>query len=144
MMQLAFSQWNKKQQPYHVYFRDLYGGLGLFTTRDLKKGDLVMTEEEKSKYLVSKKYADKNFKGLLYDWWINYAYPVSEELYAIWSDNPEDWKPINHSCNPSMWYEEGEMNLVAARDLKKGEELTMDYVTFLIDMDLSFDCACGE
>jgi len=144
LMRIAFETHRKKQEPYHVFFRDVYGGLGIFAKRDIKKGEIIMTEEEKAKYVVSKKYAEKNFKGLMGEWFRNYAYPLSDQIWATWSDNPDDWNPVNHSCNPNIWYEEDVMTTVSMKDIKKGEELTMDYCTFLIESDLTFDCECGE
>jgi D-alanine-D-alanine ligase len=144
LISIALKTYEQKQLPYHVFFRDLYGGLGLFAKRDIKKGEAVFSEEEKPIYVVSKSHADKAFKGIKADWFKNYAYPVSDTMYAIWSENPDDWKPINHSCVPNLWYENNTMVSYANREIKKGEELTLDYATFLIDTELSFDCACGE
>ena len=79
------------------------------------------------------------------EWFDNYAYPVSDEYYDLWSHEPEEWKPINHSCEPNLWYKgDGTLRIVARRDIKQGEELTLDYVMFLANTHLHFDCNCGE
>jgi D-alanine-D-alanine ligase len=66
---------------------------------------------------------------------------MSDEVWAMWSPDPEDWKPINHSCDPSAWFEG--LDLVARRDLEPGDEITMDYATFCTEPMAEFDCACG-
>ena len=144
MIHQGFLAHTKKQLPYHVFFRDVHGGLGIFAKKDIKEGEVIMTEEEKPKYLISKHFSEKAYSGVKKIWFDNYAYPISDQIYAIWSDNPSDWSPINHSCEPNMWYNNGELVVYAARNIKKNEELTMDYCTFLIDVNLTFDCACGE
>jgi len=53
---------------------------------------------------------------------------------------------MNHSCDPCVINPEGwgsDAEDVAARDIKKGEELTFDYITFEDESGVDFDCACG-
>jgi hypothetical protein len=33
------------------------------------------------------------------DFFRHYAYPLTDELYVLWDDDPEQWRPINHSCD---------------------------------------------
>jgi len=39
---------------------------------------------------------------------------------------------------------DGTLRIVARRDIKKDEELTLDYATFIDNTDMQFDCQCGE
>jgi hypothetical protein len=66
---------------------------------------------------------------------------MSDEVWAMWSPDPEDWKPINHACDPSAWFEG--LDLVARRDLEPGDEITMDYATFCTEPMAEFACSCG-
>lgn len=50
---------------------------------------------------------------------------------------------MNHSCNPSMVYG-FEDDIVAARDISVGEELTVDYGSFIVNVDQDFRCGCGS
>ena len=57
------------------------------------------------------------------------------------------WMFVNHSCDPNVVdssHKEPEGEGIAARDIKKGEELTYDYTHQYYDRNLhSFECLCG-
>jgi hypothetical protein len=59
----------------------------------------------------------------------------------LWDDNPSNWAPQNHSCNPNTGYEG--LNVIASRPIKKGEELTLNYASFLDEHMEPFQCQCG-
>ena len=117
---------------------------GLYATRDIKEGELVLEYENKAITLVSKTYADKclNKSNLEKEWFENYAYPVSDRMFVTWSEDPEKYTPINHSCDPNIWYANGFDNQYARRDIKKGEHITLDYAMFLANNKLQFECKC--
>jgi len=75
-------------------------------------------------------------------WFEQYAYPITDKTYEIWSDNPNDWLQINHSCDPNTWVDG--LNLVSRKSIKKGEQISMDYATFCTDNMQSFQCKCGN
>ena len=49
---------------------------------------------------------------------------------------------INHSCDPNLRYDAAG-NVVAARDIRKGEEVFIDYGCFIVNFDEPFYCSCG-
>jgi len=62
--------------------------------------------------------------------------------------DPEDTDFFNHSCNPNSGFD-GQIFLVAMRDIRQGEEITFDYamtVSESVGSDLVFSmkCACGS
>jgi SET domain-containing protein len=116
----------------------------LFAKRDIKKGELVIEIENKERTIVSRNFANNNFKELDKEWFDNYAYPISDDLFVTWSDDPDKHIPINHSCDPNIWYEHGNENLYARHDIKKGDQLTIDYATYVANISLQFECKCGE
>ena len=59
----------------------------------------------------------------------------------MWSDDPEDWRPINHSCDPTAWLDG--LDVVARRPIAAGEEVTLDYATFYGEAMPNFACTCG-
>ena len=59
----------------------------------------------------------------------------------MWSKRPEDWKPINHSCDPNAWL--AGLDVVARRGIAQGEAITLDYATFCHESMTAFDCHCG-
>ena len=48
----------------------------------------------------------------------------------------------NHSCDPSMWHVDP-TTIATRRDVKAGEELTIDYATQTIHPEFELDCKCG-
>ncbi len=72
------------------------------------------------------------------------AVQVTDDLYIAepvgTPDGLDDF--INHSCNPNLWMED-EYMLIARWDIKKGEELTIDYALFLSEPDWKMKCLCG-
>ena len=82
--------------------------------------------------------------------WTNfcsYCWPVSDDLFVMWSSDPAEWQPINHSCDPNAWNQgPNGLNVVARRSIRAGEEIRMDYATFcghFAEMR-PFDCHCGS
>ena len=85
--------------------------------------------------------------NLCWDNFQAYCWPVSDNLFANWDPDPNNWQPINHSCDPNAWNQEGNgLDLVARRDIQVNEEITMDYATFVgyFPEMKSFHCACGS
>ncbi len=70
-----------------------------------------------------------------------YAYPLSDEVFILWDNDPSAWAPQNHSCEPNTRFEG--LDVVAARAITRGEELTLDYATFMNENGEPFDCHCG-
>jgi hypothetical protein len=50
---------------------------------------------------------------------------------------------LNHSCSPNVIFNKHH-HLVAIRNLKKNEELLLDYSTTELDPFWSMDCSCGS
>ncbi len=49
----------------------------------------------------------------------------------------------NHSCEPNMWHV-GPYEIAARRDIRAGEELTVDYATHSGAAGFSMRCSCGS
>ena len=67
---------------------------------------------------------------------------VEEGLYlaSIGEREPPDY--INHSCDPNAGLD-GQIAIVAMRDIEPGEEVTIDYAMCDGSPYDEFDCACG-
>lgn len=35
------------------------------------------------------------------DWFSAYAYPLTDNVFVTWSEDPDKWVPLNHSCDPN-------------------------------------------
>lgn len=51
---------------------------------------------------------------------------------------------LNHSCDPNVILDTENMEMVAARDIEKGEELYFFYPATEWQMDAPFICLCGS
>ncbi len=76
-------------------------GFGMFATRAIRKGDIVECYEERPQAMVSRSHVERHWRGLRRQWFDRYAWPVTANLHALWSENPDDWRPINHACDPN-------------------------------------------
>jgi hypothetical protein len=51
---------------------------------------------------------------------------------------------LNHSCDPNVFLDTQHMEMVAARDIEKGDELFFFYPSTEWEMDAPFICLCGS
>ena len=144
MIHMAFVLHERKQKPYNISYREGSNILGMFALRDIKAGELIRSDEGKPVNIISKKSAEKKFTGVHKDWFKRYAIPVNDGLYSIPSEDLELWEPLNHSCEPNVWYREGELALEAMKDIKAGEEILIDYCVLWSDEEMKFECDCGS
>jgi D-alanine-D-alanine ligase-like ATP-grasp enzyme len=118
------------------------GDFGMYASGHIEAGEVIERYEEQAHILVSKSHVVKYWNAGQQELFSRYAYPVTDELYVIWSDDPEQWKPINHSCDPNAWLDG--LNLTARRRIAAGEQITMDYATFCNESLEQFACSCGS
>lgn len=74
---------------------------------------------------------------------LDYCYQISDDLVmsATTWDEVTEAECLNHSCNPNLGFQ-GEIRLVALRDIVVGEEATFDYATCMTAAFGDFDCLC--
>lgn len=120
---------------------DAIAGYGIIATRHLAGGEVIFRGEERPFRLVTRRHVESHWSSTEQELFRRYAYPISNEVYAIWDSEPTAWAPQNHSCEPNTMYLG--LDVVAARPIEAGEELTLDYAQFLDTAAEPFDCACG-
>ena len=130
----------RKQKKFTVRGNSI-AGYGIYARQEIKKGELVFSGEERSQRLVTRRFVEQNWNEDDKELFRRYAYPVSNEVFLLWDDDPSGWAPQNHSCKPNIIC--NGLNAVALRSIKKGEELTLDYAVFLDEHMESFVCRCG-
>ncbi len=116
-------------------------GWGLYAAREIRGGETIDAREVRAHYLVTRHHVERTWYAKKREWFDRYAYPFTDEVYGMWSDRPEDWRPYDHSCDPSAWLEG--LNVVARRAIARGEPITLDYATFCGPTMTPFDCHCG-
>ncbi len=117
-------------------------GYGIYAKYDLPKHTLLFKGEERAQRIVTKKYVDEHWDEREKLNFRRYAYPISKDTYILWDLQPEEWSPQNHSCDANCEYQG--LNVITNRDIKKGEELTLDYAQFLDHTMEPFECQCGS
>ena len=136
----AFARHERRRRAWQILPRSR-GDYGIFATRDIRKGERVLVFEEQPHHLVTRAHVESTWDELRREWFARYAWAISEDVWVTWSEDPEDWRPVNHSCAPSAWLEG--LDVVARRDIAAGEEITLEYATFYDENMPPFDCACG-
>jgi len=131
----------RKTKPYIMKGNSI-AGYGIYASRDIKKGEIIFQGEGKSQRVITKRYVDKNWNEDDKLHFRRYAYPVSEELFILWDEDPAEWAPQNHSCDPNAAFDG--LNVLALKNISKGQELTLDYAQFLDENMEPFDCQCGS
>lgn len=109
--------------------------IGLFTAEDLKKGQLVYTASP----LLDVNITREQFNSL------NEREKKEIRYWGFWDEPNNVWhvdfdntKFINHSFEPTLTQDPNykDAHLIATRDIKKGEELTQNYLEFETEEDL--------
>ena len=131
----------RKQKKYRMKGNSI-DGYGIYATQDIFANELIFNGEEKNHRIVTKRHVDQNWTVKEQEIFAKYAYPLSNEVYLLWDDNPGGWAPQNHSCDANTGY--SGLNVIALRDIKKGEELTLNYASFLDETMEPFTCRCGS
>ncbi len=108
-----------------------FRGKGVFAKADIKKGELIL--RRKGKIVTAEELA--KMPKAVHD----HSFPLSKDKYLL-SEPPA--KFLNHSCEPNAGIVNNK-DLAAMRDIKKGEEITYDYVTVGAD-EWIMKCRCGS
>jgi D-alanine-D-alanine ligase len=140
IIEAALRRRERRRKPW-VVRAGREGNYGLYATLPIRAGGGIEAYEEQPHVLVTRDQVEQHWGAGQKAWFEGYAYPLTDDLYVAWSSSPEDWKPINHSCDPNAWLEG--LNLAARRDIAPGEEITLDYATFCNEAMRPFPCSCG-
>ena len=116
-------------------------GYGIVATRPIAEGEVIFRGEQRAARIVTKRHVAANWNAADRELFRHYAVPLSDQVYVIWDEDPTSWAPQNHSCDANTTYIG--LDVVAARDIPAGQELTLDYAELLDDQGASFSCRCG-
>jgi SET domain-containing protein len=105
-------------------------GRGLFTRQPIARGERILALE--GRLLPGAELTD----DLL-------ALQVGPDLWLCSNGSHLD-DFVNHSCDPSAGFRDGELVLHALRDIEADEEITWDYSTSISEAGWSLECHCGS
>jgi D-alanine-D-alanine ligase-like ATP-grasp enzyme len=137
----GLARYRRKQKKYTMKGNAI-AGYGIYATQPIRANELIFKGEEMAQRVVTRTYVERYWNVKEKETFRRYAYPLSKEVFLLWDNNPSGWAPQNHSCEPNTSYEG--LNVVALRNINKGEELTLNYATFLDENMEPFYCQCGS
>ena len=104
-----------------TYLKEIKGkGIGLIAGQLIKKGQVVWKHNPTVDIEIKKKEIPKEAKEF-YD---TYAVDLGKDKVFLNTDNA---RFINHSNNPNTKSLGNKKDNIAVKDIKKGEEITIDY-----------------
>lgn len=117
----------------HIYIAtSKIQGFGIMSGEDVKKGEIIRYIKGDIQFKVNKNKKD----ALAHPNWIGIA-------DNQWIDPEKPYKFLNHSCNPSAGIK-GKVSLIAIKDIREGEEITIDYSIIEGDPRWEMTCNCGN
>ena len=140
MIAEGIARHQRKLKPFTMKGNSI-AGYGIYANRDIRKGEVIFKGEGRAQRIITKKFVEKNWNEDEKLHFRRYAYPVSDEVFILWDDDPSEWAPQNHCCSPNTEFDG--LNVLAISDISKGQELTLDYANFLDEHMEPFDCQCG-
>jgi len=111
------------------------GGWGVFAREFIAKGELLT--------ISSGEIVHESQLNEIPDERLQHGYQVEEEFYIVPLIDGDIADCYNHSCNPNIGWD-GQLILVAMRDIQPGEELCFDYAMSDSTPYDEFECHCGE
>ena len=137
----GIERYRLKQKKYFMKGNSI-AGYGIYATNNIAANELIFKGEEMTQRIVTKRHVDQNWDDNQKEIFRKYAYPLSKEVFLLWDNNPYEWAPQNHSCSPNTAFDG--LNVKAISNIKNGDELTLDYASFLDENMEPFKCQCGS
>ena len=107
-------------------------GKGIFALKDIKKGEIISIIKGPRKFKINRSAKD----ALAHPDWVGFK-------MHHWIDPIPPYKYLNHSCNPNCGIK-GKVETVALKNIKKGEEVVIDYSIIEGDVRWRMKCHCGQ
>ncbi len=140
MITEGIARHQRKLKPYTMKGNSI-AGYGIYANRGIRKGEVIFKGEGRSQRIITRRFVEKNWNEDEKLHFRRYAYPVSDEVFILWDEEPSEWAPQNHCCDPNTEFDG--LNVLALCDISKGQELTLDYANFLDEHMEPFDCQCS-
>jgi hypothetical protein len=110
-------------------------GRGLCATELIRKGAVLWVLDEPTfTWEEVKTWPVERFRAFR-----TYGIQCGVDRYALEEGLSRE---ANHSCDPNTWWANSD-TIIARRDILEDEEITYDYATSDIDLELDMECQCG-
>jgi SET domain-containing protein len=112
-------------------------GLGFFAKESINKGEIVAI---KAGHIIDKATLNANRHIVL-----DSEMGLADGLYLApltTDEMPKSMVYMNHGCSPNAGFA-GNVVIVAIRDIRVGEEITVDYAMHMADPEYLMNCNCG-
>lgn len=106
-------------------------GRGIVAGENIKKGSIITRFKGPAQFKINRSKHD----ALAHPDWVG----VKKN---IWIDPEKPQKFINHSCEPNAGVRG--LTVMAIKDIREGEEITIDYSTIEGDPRWEMKCLCGK
>jgi D-alanine-D-alanine ligase len=133
---------HRRRQKIYERRGNAIAGFGIYARRAIRAGEIVFHGEERAHRLVTMSHVASHWPASEIEVFRRYALPTGGDVRILWDEDPGQWAPQNHSCDPNTAYRG--LNLIAIRDIRAGEELTLDYAACCDETMAAFQCACGS
>ena len=111
-------------------------GIGLFANDDIKRGEIIWSLDDT---VIQFTLDDiKNIPEKLQEFILRYVGSYGEILTL----DTDQSIFLNHSCTPNVGLAKDGITEIAIKDIKMGDELTINYLDFSINKILDFKCNC--
>jgi len=117
-------------------------GFGLYALVAIAAGETVLAGEGEPHVLVTRAHRAADWEALRAGWLERYGWPLSPDVAVAWCRDPERWQPLRHSCDPNARL--AGLDVVARRDIARGEPVTIDHATTHGPGMPAFECHCGS
>ena len=133
---------HRRRQKIYERRGNAIAGFGIYARRAIRAGEIVFHGEERAHRLVTMSHVASHWPASEIEVFRRYALPTGGDVRILWDEDPGQWAPQNHSCDPNTAYRG--LNLIAIRDIPVGNELTLDYAACCDETMAAFQCACGS
>jgi SET domain-containing protein len=117
-------------------------GKGIFARSNIKKGERVIVFGGFAISIAQLKKIKESHRST-YNLATTTGYQISDDIVytPIYKSQFSIAEYLNHSCNPNCGFK-GQLDLVAMRNIKKGEEVSLDYAMAVTSPILLFKALC--
>lgn len=113
-------------KPYFEVHEEVTAGYkSLYAAQDLKVGTIL-----------------SEFNGKVFENPTRYTVQINKNQHL--ELQPEHLRYTNHSCEPNVFFDTTNRQLISLRSINAGEELSFFYPSTEWDMTEAFDCSCGK